>query len=349
MRILVIGGNGFIGRFLMPRLVQPGHEVAVLQRASSQRPRIPGATEILGDRNDLASVAPPLRAFAPDVVIDLILSSERQARTLMQVFRGVAGHVVAISSIDVYRACGVLHGLEEGPLEPVPLREESALRTKLQTYPPEQIRTLQQIFHWLDDDYDKIPVEAAVLGDPTLPASVLRLPMIYGPGDRLHRFHGMIKRMHDNRPAIIMQESWAAWRSPRGYVENVAATIALAATSGGKANRVFNVAESESLSELEWARRIADVVGWGGYFIVMSDEETPAHLRIPGNLKQHWSVDTSRIRKELGYREPVEQTECILRTVEWELANPPTQVDASAFDYEAEDAVLGKTSGAYSA
>jgi hypothetical protein len=39
----------------------------------------------------------------------------------MEVFRGIAGRVVVASSIDVYRACGVLHGSEEGPLEPVPL------------------------------------------------------------------------------------------------------------------------------------------------------------------------------------------------------------------------------------
>ncbi len=56
----------------------------------------------------------------------------------MGIFRGVATRVVAASSMDVYRACGVLHGSEEGPLEPVPLTEKSALRTKLQTYPAAQ-------------------------------------------------------------------------------------------------------------------------------------------------------------------------------------------------------------------
>ncbi len=41
----------------------------------------------------------------------------------MDTFRGVAEAVIAASSIDVYRACGVLHGSEEGPLEPVPLTD----------------------------------------------------------------------------------------------------------------------------------------------------------------------------------------------------------------------------------
>ena len=50
------------------------------------------------------------------------------------------------------------------------------------------MKLLQQVFGWVDDAYDKIPVERAVLGNPALPGIVLRLPMVYGPGDRLHRF-----------------------------------------------------------------------------------------------------------------------------------------------------------------
>src|SRR5580765_5230384 len=133
----------------------------------------------------------------------------------MDAFRGVARRVVAASSIDVYRACGVLHGSEEGPLEPVPLTEDSPLRTKLQTYPPAQIKMLQGIFGWLDEEYDKIPVEGAILGDAQLPGTVLRLPMIYGPGDRLSRFRPVVQRIDDGRRTILLDEQWAAWRSPR--------------------------------------------------------------------------------------------------------------------------------------
>ena len=80
-------------------------------------------------------------------------------------FRGRARRVVAVSSMDVYRACGVLHGSEPGGLEPLPLTEDSPVRTVLRTYPPATIRALQSVFGWLDDDYDKIPVERAVRGD----------------------------------------------------------------------------------------------------------------------------------------------------------------------------------------
>jgi nucleoside-diphosphate-sugar epimerase len=60
---------------------------------------------------------------------------------------------------------------------------------------------------------------------------------------------------------------------------------------------------------------------------------------MPGNLEQHWSVDTSRIRSELGYREPVDLDDAIARTIAWERANPPSR-PLAAIDYAAEDAAI---------
>jgi nucleoside-diphosphate-sugar epimerase len=337
VRVLVVGGTGFIGRFVVPRLIDAGHDVAVFQRRESTKPLPEGARSIRGDRHNLSESAGALRAFAPDVVIDLILSSGRQAAALMDVFRGHAARVVAASSIDVYRAMGVLHGLEEGPLEPLPLREDSALRTRLQAYPAAQIKMLQPLFPWLDEEYDKIPVERTVLGEADVAGTVLRLPMIYGPGDPLHRFFPIVKRMDDRRPVIVLPRSVAEWRSPRGYVENVAAAIALAATADRARGGVYNVAEAESFSELEWARMLAAATGWGGEFVVVDDDEAPPSVRVPGNLAQHLVPDTTRIRSELGYREPIAREEAIRRTIAWEREHPPAVIDPARFDYAAED------------
>src|SRR5580692_9579040 len=109
MRVLVIGGTGFIGPPLVRELARMGHDVAVLTRGG--KPRQLPAEMMVGSRADLSALRP--RA---DVVIDLILSSGAQAQQLMEAFRGIARRVVAASSMDVYRACGVLHGGEEGPL-----------------------------------------------------------------------------------------------------------------------------------------------------------------------------------------------------------------------------------------
>jgi nucleoside-diphosphate-sugar epimerase len=350
MRVLLIGGSGFIGPHVLNTLERQGHDVIVFHRGTRpfDSPVATGARlaqdrpakrEIIGDRNQLADHAATLRAAAPDVVVDLILSSGAQARELMRVFRGATRRVVALSSCDVYRACGVLHGSEPGPLEPVPLTESSPLRTKLQTYPPERIRMLQRVFAWLDDEYDKIPVEREILADPQLPGTVLRLPMVYGPGDPLRRFLPVVKRVDDRRPAILFEERHARWRGPRGYVENVGTAIALAATGDAAAGRIYNVGEAESPTELDWARRIAAAAGWNGQFVTLPAERMPPHLVMPGNLDQHWTTATTRIREELGYREPVGQADAIRRTIEWERANPAPP-DAPGFDYQAEDATL---------
>jgi nucleoside-diphosphate-sugar epimerase len=335
MRILLIGGNGFIGRFVVAVLQQQGHALAVFHLGTTSAPA--GVDEIRGDRNQLESSTQELRRFAPDVVIDLVISSGLQAQQLMDIFRGATRRVVMLSSMDVYRAVGVLHGTEAGPLQEVPLTEESELRRCLHPYPAESLQPLRKIFAWVTDDYDKIPAESVVMNDRELPGTVVRLPMVYGPGDPLGRFYAVVKRIADGRRHIIFPETLAAWRSPRGYVENVAAAIALAATDDRAAGRIYNVCEEPSFSELEWAQKIASEMKWGGEFVVLPVERTPRHLLKPGNAAQHWIASSARIRRELGYQEPVEIEEAIRKTIQWERDNPPGAAFLPQFDYTAED------------
>jgi nucleoside-diphosphate-sugar epimerase len=335
MRVLLIGGNGFIGRWVVAALQQQGHALAVFHRGTTATPA--GVNEIRGDRNQLSARSQELKRFAPDVVIDLVMSSGSQAEELMNIFRGATRRVVMLSSIDVYRAVGISHGTESGPLQEVPLTEESELRHTLHPYPPENMTLLRTIFPWVTDDYDKIPAERVVMNDRELPGTVLRLPMVYGPGDPLHRFYPVVKRITDGRRHIIFADTLAAWRSPRGYVENVATAIALATTDDRAARRIYNVCEEPSFSELEWARKIASEMQWEGEFVVLPVERTPPHLLQPGNFSQHWAASSARIRHELGYKETVSIEQAIRQTIGWERENPPTVALLAKFDYAAED------------
>jgi nucleoside-diphosphate-sugar epimerase len=75
MRVLVIGGTGFIGRYLIPDLLGRGATVAVLARGLSGNEPPPSVERITGDRKRLVDSAGAIRTFAPDVVVDCVLSS----------------------------------------------------------------------------------------------------------------------------------------------------------------------------------------------------------------------------------------------------------------------------------
>jgi nucleoside-diphosphate-sugar epimerase len=171
VKILAIGGTGFIGPFVIRGLVQQSHEVAVFHRGNT-KPDLPDSVHhILGNRNDLAAHRAQFERLSADVVVDFVLGDERQARALMDIFRGSAARVVAISSQDVYRAYEVLLRKTPGPLQELPITEESEVRTQLHPYNAEQLRMGRDAFSWFTEDYDKIPVERTVLGDAELPGT----------------------------------------------------------------------------------------------------------------------------------------------------------------------------------
>src|SRR5689334_518936 len=163
MKILLIGGSGFIGQFTAGQLQQSGHSVTIFHRGNTSAPQ--GTEEILGDHQFLQDHQPEFRRQKFDVVVDFVLSSGRQAQQLMDTFRGIAGRAVGLSSMDVYRAWGVFYNSEAGGVQELPLTEDSELRTTRTTYPPEALKRAQSIYRWINEEYDKVPVEQAVLGD----------------------------------------------------------------------------------------------------------------------------------------------------------------------------------------
>jgi nucleoside-diphosphate-sugar epimerase len=160
---------------------------------------------------------------------------------------------------------------------------------------------------------DKLPVERAVLGDPDLPGTVLRLPMVHGPGDAFGRVFPYLMRMDDRRPSIVLDEGMARWKCPRGYVENVAATIALAVMDDRAASRIYNVAEPVAFTEAELVCAIGQVVGWRGEIVTVPSGRIPLSY----GVEQSIDTDSCRIKRELGYAEAVGSRDGLERTVAW--------------------------------
>jgi nucleoside-diphosphate-sugar epimerase len=335
MRILIIGGTSFIGPHVARRLVEAGHEVAVFHRGTSEADVLPAVEHIHGERARLASFESEFKRLAPEVVLDMIAFTEEEAATLMRVFKGVARRVVVISSADVYRGVELLRGVGVGPPEPIPFKEDAPLREHLYPYRTDATAPEERNYN-----YEKILVERVVMSEPELPGTVLRLPAVYGPGDQQHRLFSYLKRMDDGRPAILLEDKYERWRWTRGYVENVADAIALAAGSERAANRIYNVGEEEALTEGDWVRSIGRAAGWSGEVLTVPAEQLPDRMKMNLHWEHQLITDTSRLRLELGYAERIARAEALARTIAWERAHPPDEIKAEEFDYAAEDEVI---------
>jgi len=335
MRVLIIGGTNFIGPHVVRRLVEEGCEVTLFHRGQTTADLPPIVSHIYGERQTLRRRRGEFKKLLPHVVLDMFPYVEPDALHLMQTFRGLAERVVAISSMDVYRAYGLFRRLENGLPDLTPFNEEASLRNRLYPY-----RMVAQDQNELFYNYEKILVERIVMGEPDLPGTVLRLPPVYGPGDRQHRLFDYLKRMDDGRPCILLAEEKAKWRWTRGYVENVAEAIALAVVNRKATNRIYNVGEEHTLTELEWLRRIGAAAEWKGEVKLVPQARLPAHLAEPYDWRHHLAADTNRIREEMAYEERINAAEALRRTIAWARANPPQEIDHERFDYFAEDAAL---------
>jgi len=335
MRILVLGGTRFIGPYVVRRLVEMGHPVAVFHRGQTESTRLPPVRHLYGDHARLTDYVPDFRALAPDVVLDMIASTGEAGQLRIDTFKGLARRLVAISSADVYRAYDRFRGVDPGPPDPAPLTEDSPLRDRLFPY-RDQARGPEDPFF----SYEKILMERAVMSTPELPGTIVRLPMVYGPGDPQHRLFPYLKRMDDRRPVILLAQDLAGWRGVRGYVEDIAHAIALCVADERAVGRIYHVADRQGLTEAGWVRRLARIAGWDGEIIALPPDRLPAHLQHPYDASQDWALDSSRIRQELEYREQTPSDEAMRRSIGWERANSPAEVDPTEFDYAAEDAAL---------
>jgi nucleoside-diphosphate-sugar epimerase len=347
-RVLVNGGTVFVGPSVVRELATNGHEVAVFHRGEHEIDLPASVRHIHGDRAEIAEHRAAFDAFGPDTVVDMRSMTEHDARAVVDAVRGIADRIVAVSSMDVYRAYGRLQGTEPGPPLQPPFDEDSPLREKLYPYRDHTPAAIGQRPGWLGE-YDKILVERTVLGDDAIAGTVLRFPMVHGERDEQRRFYPLWKRMVDGRSAVLMSTGSAAHRASRTHVDNAAHAVALAATDDRARGRVYNVGDDEAMPWIDWARLVASHLRWKGELVVAPSAQMPTRLRDgrPDVWDHHLVNDSTRIRRELGYRETVGREEGLARALAWYAEVPPADsVAAAGIDYAAEDEALVTIRGA---
>jgi nucleoside-diphosphate-sugar epimerase len=269
------------------------------------------------------------------VVVDMLSVTERDAVNAVLTFRGVARRVVVISSQDVYLPWGYILGIEPAPVDAL-VTESSPLR---QSRYPHRGKRFPAFRDWDFENYEKILVEKVYQADPSLPPTILRLPMVYGPGDYFYRTFTWARRMQDRRAIIPVAASLARWQGPMSYVEDVAEAISLAVNNNVAAGRIYNVAEAEIRSTEQFIRDIGQAMGWDGRVVGLPDDTLPGPWQ-GYNLDQDLITDSSAIRRDLGFAERSRGPSVLRETAEWELTHPPKPLPGEMFDYPAEDAAL---------
>jgi nucleoside-diphosphate-sugar epimerase len=249
----------------------------------------------------------------------LLALTEATTRRLLDALEGQITRYILISSGDVYRNYGGLHRKEVAQPIPDAMGEDAPLRTSRYPYRGARPSSDNDRSRLLDD-YDKIPIEADAMTRPGLDWTILRLPMVFGPGDRQHRFGWLVRPLAAGADHIAMPRIWAQWRTSYGYVEDVAAGIALAATHEAASRRVFNLGMGEAPTHEDWVVRFAAVIGWRGQINFDSGSMSPLAKQIEAlDLSFPLVLSTRRIRSELGFAEIFDGRTALARTIEHEL------------------------------
>lgn len=125
MRIVILGGTGHVGTYLIPRLVSEGHQVVCMSRGQHQPYQSNRAWDLVEmtaiDRS--ASEAQGIfgeqvAALQPDVVIDMICFTVDSARQLVGALRGKIQHFLHCGTIWIYGPSTVVPTTEDQPRRP---------------------------------------------------------------------------------------------------------------------------------------------------------------------------------------------------------------------------------------
>ena len=124
MQIVIIGGAGHVGTYLVPRLVEAGHDVVNITRGQRE-PYQPHAAwksvrQVIADRvaEELAGTfGRRVCDLRPDVVIDMICFTLNSAQHLVEALKGDVQHFLHCGTIWVH-----------GPTVSAPLTEEQPRR-----------------------------------------------------------------------------------------------------------------------------------------------------------------------------------------------------------------------------
>ncbi|MGN6487785.1 MAG: NAD-dependent epimerase/dehydratase family protein [Devosia sp.] len=320
MTVAIIGGTGFIGTAVAERLLLRGLRPVAVARGEHPIALPAGAIFERGDRMDGARLGEIFRTHGVDTVIDIFALGLLNTRAVLEAVAAIGARYLLLSSVDVYSNYGGLLRKESPPIQAAPAREDDPLRGFRYPYRGNSRRP-QGVENDLFEDYDKIILEEAALGDSRFPTTVVRAPMIFGPGDKQHRFRWAIDAVRQGG-LVRLDERAAKWPNSYGYLTDVAEAMVLAALDPRAAGRIYNVGQSFVRTPIEWLLTFGVVMNRRiEVETVPAAEQALLHERAEASdLRYPLTLDTTRIREDLGFSEVVPERDALLATIAYESA-----------------------------
>jgi nucleoside-diphosphate-sugar epimerase len=313
MRVIVLGGTRFIGRVIVETLTEAGHAVLAVHRGINEPADLRGVEHLHAERRGWPDCQAALAAFGADAAVDVSAANGPDARSALAALpSGIA--LVALSSVDVYRAYGALH--EGVQTDAVPLTEESPLRTARHIDGP---------------DWENLDVEEAYL---KAGATILRLGAVYGEHDYQHRFEPVLRRVRAGRPRLPVGAG--SFVGSRVYAGDVAQAVLAALGTRQGAGQCLNIVEGQAAPMRLFYEQVISAAGASLELVRVPDEALPPDLQETGTLSQHLLVSPLKAREVLGWSATA-SPQTLRRAVAWHLSRPPRNADP---DFSADDHAL---------
>ncbi len=311
MRIVIIGGSGHVGTFLIPRLIEQGHEVLNVSRAA-RKPYQPHSAwdsvqQVLADRDaeDAQGIfGERIRDLHPDVVIDMICFTPESARQIVECLRDQVQHFIHCGTIWVMGPSVEVPATEETPRHP--FGEYGINKAAIQDYLLHQARrngfpaTVLQPGHIVGPGW--IPINPAGNLDPNIFTQLARGEQVLLPNLGMETLH----HVHADDVAQAFVQAMANRSVAVGEAFHVVAPTAL--TLRGYAERVAG-----------WFGRTANLkfVPWEEFRSSVSEEyaaQTWDHIAHSPN------ASIAKAQRLLNYQPRYTSLQAIYESVQWLIA-----------------------------
>ncbi len=317
MKVLVIGGTRFIGRYIVNELLRKGHKIIIYHRGRNECEFIQKVEHMHGDRRDYTKFKKDMAKLSPDGVVDVIPLYPRDSKAIVDSFHGRIRSLVHISSGGVY-----------GFRAFIPFKEEEQNLIDEARYPYAYSKRL----------CEQIIIESQRLYE--IPCVILRLPAVYGPYDYSSREWFIIKRILNKRRHIIIPDGGFTLVH-QFYVEDVAKAVAMALENPPTKICVYNIGHEQILNLKQITRLIGKLMNYKWEEVKIPSELIP--YKNPFLFRGNLVFSTSKIKQELGFKETFSIEQGMRRTIDWFCKNPPPQEDEMhnvLFNYELEDRII---------